>query len=79
MSDNNKNEEQQFNILPHPAKTNNPADLVSDPAGQGGLQGSGPNAFNAKEPHIPSQAVAQGLEQPKTRDELKAEAEKLNQ
>ncbi|KAK8844724.1 hypothetical protein IAR55_006574 [Kwoniella newhampshirensis] len=77
MSD-NKNEEQSFNILPHPAKTNNPADLQDEPATHGGLQSASANAYNARGPHVPSKEIAEGLEQPKTRDELKAEAEKLN-
>ncbi|WWD22722.1 hypothetical protein CI109_107215 [Kwoniella shandongensis] len=73
----NKNDEQSFNILPHPAKTNNPADL-QDPAQHGGLQSASANAYNAKGPHVPSKEVAEGLEKPKSRDELKAEAAKLN-
>ncbi|KAK4686997.1 hypothetical protein P7C73_g3128, partial [Tremellales sp. Uapishka_1] len=73
-----EDKEQQFNILPHPATTNNPADL-QDPATHGGLQSSSANAFNAKGPFVPSKETAEGLEQPKTRDELKAEAAKLNE
>ena len=61
----------EFNILPHPAKTNNPADLQDDPAAHGGLQGAGPNAYNAKGPMVPSQEIAEGLEKPKTRDEVR--------
>ncbi|WVQ82850.1 hypothetical protein IAT38_004985 [Cryptococcus sp. DSM 104549] len=72
------NEEKSFNILPHPAKTNNPADLQGEPGERGGLQSASANAYNAKGPHIPSKEVAEGLEKPKTRDELRAEAEKLN-
>ncbi|CAD6575818.1 MAG: hypothetical protein TREMPRED_001500 [Tremellales sp. Tagirdzhanova-0007] len=71
-------EEQQFSILPHPAKTNNPSDLDSEPATQGGLQSASANAYNAKGPHVPSKDVADGLEKPKSRDELRAEAERLN-
>ncbi|ODN89693.1 hypothetical protein L198_06383 [Cryptococcus wingfieldii CBS 7118] len=67
-----------FNILPHPAKTNNPADLNSEPAEHGGLQGAGANAYNAKGPYVPSKEIAEGLEQPKSREELQAEAAKLN-
>ncbi|WVR03125.1 hypothetical protein IAU60_000115 [Kwoniella sp. DSM 27419] len=78
MSGNNQEQEQSFNILPHPATTNNPSDLQSEPATHGGLQSAGANAYNAKGPHIPSAEVAQNLEQPKSRDELKAEAAKLN-
>ncbi|KAL7420367.1 hypothetical protein Q5752_005337 [Cryptotrichosporon argae] len=71
-------EEQKFSILPHPAKTNNPADLQSEPGAHGGLQAAGASAYNAKGPYVPSQAIAEGLEQPKSREELKAEAAKLN-
>lgn len=74
----NDNKEEQFNILPHPAKSNNPSDL-QDPAAHGGLQGAGANAYNAKGPHVPSAEIASGLEQPKSSEELKAEAAKLNQ
>lgn len=59
-----------FNILPHPAKTNNPADLAGDPGEHGGLQSSSANAFNAKPPYIPSKEIAEGLEKPKTREEV---------
>lgn len=59
-----------FNILPHPAKTNNPADLTGDPGEHGGLQSSSANAFNAKPPYIPSKEIAEGLEKPKTREEV---------
>ncbi|ORY27356.1 hypothetical protein BCR39DRAFT_538451 [Naematelia encephala] len=76
MSD--KSEEQQFTIQPHPAKTNNPSDLTSEPAEHGGLQSASANAYNARGPHVPTKEIAQGLEKPKTHDELKAEAAKLN-
>jgi len=75
MSD--QKEEPTFNILPHPAKTNNPADLA-DPEEHGGLQSASANAYNARGPHVPSKEIAEGLEQPKSREELKMEAAKLN-
>lgn len=59
-----------FNILPHPAKTNNPADLTGEPAEHGGLQSASANAYNAKPPYIPSKEIAEGLEKPKTREEV---------
>ncbi|KAK1921377.1 hypothetical protein DB88DRAFT_500543 [Papiliotrema laurentii] len=77
MSD-KKEEEQQFNILPHPAKTNNPADLIAEPGTQGGLQSASANAYNAKGPHVPSEEIAKGLEAPKSREELQARAAELN-
>jgi hypothetical protein len=60
----------EFGILPHPAKTNNPADLISEPEQHGGLQGAGANAYNTPGPHIPDSKTAEGLEKPKTRDEV---------
>ncbi|WWC67278.1 uncharacterized protein I206_101186 [Kwoniella pini CBS 10737] len=78
MSGDKKEQEQSFNILPHPAKSNNPADLNSEPAEHGGLQSASYNAYNAKGPHIPSHEIQQGLEKPKSSEELKARAEELN-
>lgn len=60
----------EFNILPHPAKTNNPADLIAEPGTQGGLQSASANAYNAKGPHVPSEEIAKGLEAPKSREEV---------
>lgn len=60
----------EFGILPHPATTNNPADLDSEPKEHGGLQGGSANAYNTPGPHVPDQATAQGLEQPKSREEV---------
>ncbi|KAG9311437.1 hypothetical protein JVU11DRAFT_8550 [Chiua virens] len=69
--------DQQFNILPHPAKSNNPADLVEkgDP-----LLGSNPAmmAHHARGPHIPSQEVLNKLDAPLSREELRKRAEELN-
>ncbi|KAJ7176683.1 hypothetical protein C8R46DRAFT_1213270 [Mycena filopes] len=72
-----KGEEQQFSIQPHPAKSNDPADL--QPPQTGGLA-SNPNeqAFHARDPHVPSQQVMAGLEQPASREELKARQAELN-
>ncbi|KAJ7182728.1 hypothetical protein C8R43DRAFT_967903 [Mycena crocata] len=70
-------EDQQFTIQPHPAKTNDPADL--NPPQTGGLA-SNPNeqAFHARDPHVPSQQVMAGLEKPLSREELQARAAELN-
>ncbi|WWC57629.1 uncharacterized protein I303_100161 [Kwoniella dejecticola CBS 10117] len=78
MTGDKKEQEQSFNILPHPAKSNNPADLNSEPAEHGGLQSASYNAYNAKGPHIPSHEIQQGLEKPLSSEELKARAEELN-
>jgi hypothetical protein len=60
-----------FNILPHPAKSNNPADLTQNPGETGGLQSAGQaGIFGAKGPHVPSKDVAEGLEKPKSREEV---------
>ncbi|KAJ7705454.1 hypothetical protein B0H17DRAFT_668679 [Mycena rosella] len=69
--------EEQFSIQPHPAKSNDPADL--QPPQTGGLA-SNPNeqAFHARDPHVPSQQVLAGLEQPLSREELQARAAELN-
>ncbi|WVO16018.1 hypothetical protein L204_103683 [Cryptococcus depauperatus] len=83
MSDNNKKQENDrkqepsFNILPHPANTNNPADLNNDPGQHGGLQAVAASAYNAKGPHIPSGPIAESLEK-QSREELRAEAKELN-
>ncbi|KAJ9114253.1 hypothetical protein QFC22_005705 [Naganishia vaughanmartiniae] len=67
--------EQQFTIQPHPAKTNNPADLTQDPSGGGGLLGTNPNALVggvATGPglQVLSDEQARGLEKPKGREEV---------
>ncbi|KAJ7088623.1 hypothetical protein C8R44DRAFT_528155, partial [Mycena epipterygia] len=69
--------EPSFSIQPHPAKSNDPADL--NPPQTGGLA-SNPNdqAFHARDPHVPSQQVLAGLEQPSSREELQARAAELN-
>ncbi|KAH7890449.1 hypothetical protein F5I97DRAFT_31991 [Phlebopus sp. FC_14] len=71
--------EQQFTILPHPAKTNNPADLL-EPSRPGAdvIGNPGIMAHNARGPHVPSQQILSNLEAPKGREELKKRAEELN-
>ncbi|KAG2354832.1 hypothetical protein BDR07DRAFT_1231153, partial [Suillus spraguei] len=72
-------QEQQFSILPHPAKSNDPADLV------GGLQyGAGLtskpefHAYHARDPYVPSKDIVNSLEAPLSREELHRRAEELN-
>ncbi|GHJ86962.1 hypothetical protein NliqN6_3364 [Naganishia liquefaciens] len=75
-------EDKQFSIQPHPAKTNNPADLGQDPSqGSSGLVGSNPNAMASTGPGIQvlTDEQARGLEKPKSREELQAAAAKLNE
>ncbi|KAJ7233866.1 hypothetical protein B0H12DRAFT_965550, partial [Mycena haematopus] len=71
------NEDPSFSIQPHPAKTNDPADLM--PEQTGGLA-SNPNeqAFHARDPHVPSQQILAGLEKPATHEELQARQAELN-
>ncbi|KAI0291967.1 hypothetical protein BC826DRAFT_1020633 [Russula brevipes] len=65
-------QEPTYSIQPHPAKTNDPAELV------GGPQSGGVGAFQAPGPQIPSQEILNRLEKPKTREELRALAAELN-
>ncbi|KAF8201191.1 hypothetical protein K438DRAFT_1582128 [Mycena galopus ATCC 62051] len=75
-SDSKKNDEQSFSIQPHPAKSNDPADLQEQ---TGGLA-SNPNeqAFHARDPHVPSTQVMASLEEPLSREELQARQAELN-
>ncbi|KAF5381587.1 hypothetical protein D9615_005417 [Tricholomella constricta] len=69
--------EPTFSTQPHPAKTNDPADLQSGSGG--GLATSNPMAIHhARDPHVPSQEIQRNLEQPLGREELRARAAELN-
>ncbi|EPT04781.1 hypothetical protein FOMPIDRAFT_1112644 [Fomitopsis schrenkii] len=70
--------EQTFNILPHPAKSNNPRDLEPPQLGAGLNSNPEQQAFHARGPYKPSQQVLQGVEEPKSREELKARSAELN-
>lgn len=59
----------EFTIQPHPAKTNDPRDLQRELAG-GGSQGGAANVFNTPGLNVPSAQVAEGLEKPKSREEV---------
>ncbi|TFK97671.1 hypothetical protein BDV98DRAFT_513412 [Pterulicium gracile] len=78
----NKNEEQSFSIQPHPAKTNDPADLQRNPDqfGPGSGLSSQPEmaAHHAKGPHVPSESIKASLPDPATREELGARSRELN-
>ncbi|KAG1791256.1 uncharacterized protein HD556DRAFT_1241125 [Suillus plorans] len=69
-------QEQQFNILPHPAKSNDPADLVGRDAGLTSKPEF--HAYHARDPHVPSKDIVNGLEAPLSREELHRRAEELN-
>ncbi|KAJ2926107.1 hypothetical protein H1R20_g10983, partial [Candolleomyces eurysporus] len=73
-----KEQEQRFNILPHPAKTNDPADLQRDR--HSGLQSGGTptQAFHARDPYVPSKQIRDNLPPALSREELKAKQAKLN-
>ncbi|KAF8880521.1 hypothetical protein BD779DRAFT_1446226 [Infundibulicybe gibba] len=70
--------EPTFSIQPHPAKSNDPADLQAPQAGGGLASGHAADAHHARGPHVPSAEIAQGLEEPLTREELRARAAELN-
>ncbi|KZS89144.1 hypothetical protein SISNIDRAFT_459131 [Sistotremastrum niveocremeum HHB9708] len=70
--------EQQFSTQPHPAKTNNPADLAPAQPGQGMGYDENAIAFNTPGPYIPGDQVKSSLGQPQTRDELRARTAELN-
>ncbi|KAF8483584.1 hypothetical protein DFH94DRAFT_690064 [Russula ochroleuca] len=74
----NKQQEQSYSIQPHPAKSNDPADLAGGPQPQPGHAQAGTGAFHARDPHVPSEDILSRLEQPKTREELRARAAELN-
>jgi len=71
-------DEQQFTIQPHPAKSNNPADAESPQLGAGLNSSPEMQAHHARDPYIPSKEIKDNLEQPLSRDELRARAAELN-
>jgi len=69
-------------IRPHPAKSNFPGSETEATPGLGGapnLSHLHENATQAKQPHVISKEVAEGLEKPKSREELQALGKKLNE
>ncbi|KAG1792248.1 uncharacterized protein BJ212DRAFT_1204057, partial [Suillus subaureus] len=72
-------QEQQFNILPHPAKSNDPTDLVGRPVRDAGLTSKPEfHAYHARDPHVPSKDILNSLEVPLSREELHRREEELN-
>jgi len=71
-------DEQQFSIQPHPATSNNPAEVEGPQVGGGLNSNPEMQAHHARGPHVPSQEIKNSLEQPLSRDELKARAAELN-
>ncbi|KAF5329999.1 hypothetical protein D9611_010417 [Ephemerocybe angulata] len=76
-NNNEKKGEQTFNILPHPAKSNDPADLQR---GSDKMKSSNApmEAFHARDPHIPSEQIRNNLPEPLSREELRARQAELN-
>ncbi|TFY51493.1 hypothetical protein EVG20_g10977 [Dentipellis fragilis] len=75
------NADQQFTIQPHPATTNDPADL-EHPGQQlgGGLNsGNNPAVYMAPGPQIPTRDVSEALPPPAGSEELAARSAELNQ
>ncbi|KAH9965309.1 hypothetical protein BC827DRAFT_1183785 [Russula dissimulans] len=71
--------EQSFSVQPHPAKSNNPSDLAGRPSsGQGSNPQSEAGIFTSPGPQILSKDVLDQLEQPETREELRARTAELN-
>ncbi|KAJ7596042.1 hypothetical protein C8J56DRAFT_819508 [Mycena floridula] len=77
-SQGSKETEPTFSIQPHPAKTNDPADLQPTQPG-GGLR-SDPvmGAHQAKGPFIPNAEMMNNIEQPISHEEATARALDLN-
>ncbi|THU85125.1 hypothetical protein K435DRAFT_970834 [Dendrothele bispora CBS 962.96] len=73
-----KGEEPTFSIQPHPAKSNDPADLQPSGPGSGLRNNDAMAAHHAHGPQIPSTQTAAGLEQPLSREELRARQAELN-
>lgn len=72
-----KEEEQMFHILPHPAKSNNPADLERE---QDPLKRSDApfEAFHARDPYVPSKEIRDNMPPALSREELQARQAQLN-
>jgi len=71
-------DEQRFTIQPHPAKTNNPADVEGPQPGGGLTSNPEMQAHHARGPYVPSKDIKDNLEQPMNREELRARAAELN-
>ncbi|KAI0343827.1 hypothetical protein BDW22DRAFT_1483801 [Trametopsis cervina] len=71
-------QEQQFSIQPHPAKTNDPQDLQPPQEGGGLNSNHAYQTFQAPGPMIPNQQQLNSLGKPAGRDELSARSAELN-
>ncbi|TRM64332.1 hypothetical protein BD626DRAFT_547474 [Schizophyllum amplum] len=71
-------EEGTVSIQPHPAKTNDPADLNPPQPGGGLRHDGGMEAHHARDPHVPAPEIANNLPEPAGHDELRARQAELN-
>ncbi|KAL1739511.1 hypothetical protein HDZ31DRAFT_49273 [Schizophyllum fasciatum] len=71
-------EEPTVSIQPHPAKSNDPADLNPPQPGGGLRHDGGMEAHHARDPHVPAPEVRDNLPEPATREELQARQAELN-
>ncbi|KAF8901168.1 hypothetical protein CPB84DRAFT_1824765 [Gymnopilus junonius] len=71
-----RDNEPTYSILPHPAKTNDPADLQhSDGLRHGGTM----EAFHARDPYVPSEEIKKNMPLPSSHEELQARQAALTQ
>ncbi|TFK23293.1 hypothetical protein FA15DRAFT_670576 [Coprinopsis marcescibilis] len=73
---NKKGKEQSFHILPHPAKTNNPADLQPEQREQ--LRSDPVQAFHARDPYVPDPKILENLPPATSREELQKRQDEIN-
>ncbi|KAI0314179.1 hypothetical protein OF83DRAFT_469648, partial [Amylostereum chailletii] len=73
----NSTSEQQFTTQPHPAKSNDPSDLNA-PIGAGLNSNHEANVHHARDPHVPAPHIVNNLEEPLSREELRARQAELN-
>ncbi|TFK37102.1 hypothetical protein BDQ12DRAFT_685799 [Crucibulum laeve] len=68
-------EEPAFSIQPHPAKTNDPADLQP----HGGLRNNDTaGAFHARDPYVPPEHIRNNMPEPESHEALQARIAELN-
>ncbi|KAF8904555.1 hypothetical protein CPB85DRAFT_1316973 [Mucidula mucida] len=74
----NKGEEQQFSIQPHPAKSNDPSDLQPAPPGGGLRSDHVMGAHHARDPHIPSPQIMNNMPAAMSREDYAKREAELN-
>lgn len=68
--------ETSYTIQPHPAKTNDPADL--QPSNGGLKSGDAMAVHHARDPYVPSDQIKNSLPEPLSHEELQARSAELN-